>query len=100
RSVITKHFRNLLTTSKSDIDATGGLSDFDRGIYLTSLQVADQAIKTDTPLALAKPDDDTLAFFINQNKIPITKGSEQYRLLERDFNRAFRSYLNERFVAI
>jgi len=93
RGLLTEHFRKLLDDSRAEIDTKGRLNDSDRQTYETSLAVAEQAIETDTPLALVKSDDEFLARFIGKYNVPVAEDSEQYGWLERDFKRAFRSFL-------
>ena len=93
RGLLTEHFRKLLDDSKAEITTKGRLNDRDRQTYETSLAIAEQAIKTDTPLSLVKSDDELLGRFIEKYNVPVAEGSEQYGWLEQDFKRAFRSFL-------
>ncbi|MDR6671141.1 site-specific integrase [Rhizobium sp. 1399] len=95
RTALQNHFRALRDATKKEIDATGGLSAFDRDIYRTDLKVVEQAIQRGTPLSLTKPDDELLARFIEKYGLDISKGTDQYEQLERDVKRGRRRFLQD-----
>lgn len=95
RTALQNHFRTLRDETKKEIDATGGLSSFDRDLYRADLRIAEQANERGTPLSFTKPDDELLARFIDKYGLDIAKGTEQYDQLERDMKRGYRRFLQD-----
>ncbi|WP_394689192.1 tyrosine-type recombinase/integrase [Hoeflea sp.] len=95
RTALQNHFRALRDDTKKEIDAAGGLSPFDRDLYRTNLQIAEQANQRGTPLSLTKPDDELLARFIDKYGLDIAKGTDQYDQLERDMKRGYRRFIQD-----
>lgn len=95
RTALQDHFRALRDETKKEIDAAGGLSPFDRDLYRTDLQIAEQANQRGTPLSFTKPDDELLARFIDKYGLDIAKGTDQYGQLERDMKRGYRRFLQD-----
>lgn len=93
RTLLTDHFRELLEQSQNEIDAKGRLTEEDRQVLKSSIMVAKQAAKTDTPLSLVKPDDDLLDRFIEKYRLPIQTGSDEYGWLEQEIKPSYRDYL-------
>lgn len=93
RALLTNHFREFLEQAKTEMDATGPLSEFERQVHQTSKRIAKQASKTDTPLSFVKSDDDLLARFIDKYALEIQKGSVQYSWLGRELKNSYRDYL-------
>ncbi len=95
RTALQNHFRALRDETKKEIDATGGLSAFDRDLYRTDLKIAEQAIQRGTPLSLTRPDHELLARFIEKYGLDIPKGTDQYDKLERDMKQGYRRFLQD-----
>jgi len=95
RTTLQNHFREMRDETKKEIDAAGGLSAFDRDLYRTDLEIAEQANERGTPLSLTRPDDELLARFIEKYGLSISKGTDQYDKLERDIKRGYRRFLQD-----